>query len=166
MDPILQRSFDYNQPSVNLEEERRALQERLDNIKRAQEVTRPYVAGAAPSKPQCPIWDEINSVINGMSDQELQFLESNQEYRESSAVIEAILQREYLRVMRPIVEGTKDGKDALDKHLTLLKRLRKTAKDEANRRYMLMDEYMSNYSHMSYKEFIAMKQQQQKGGAR
>lgn len=52
---------------------------------------------------------------------------------------------------------SQDGKDALDKHLTLVKRLRKSARDEANKRYTLMDDYLANYSHMSYNDYIKMR---------
>ena len=63
-----------------------------------------------------------------------------------------------MRIMRPIVENnTKDGKDALDKHLTLLKRIQKTAKDEANKKEALMNEYIMQYSHLTWQEFIDMK---------
>lgn len=109
-----------------------------------------------------PVWDEIDSIVSGMSDQELLYLNNNAEYQESSAAVQAILQREYLRIMRPIVEATKDGKDALEKHLTLVKRLRKSARDEANKRYSLMDEYIANYSDMPFKDFVEMKKNAKK----
>ena len=93
-----------------------------------------------------------------MSDKEFDFLQNNQEFQESSINIQQILQREYMRIMRPIVENnTKDGKDALDKHLTLLKRIQKTAKDEANKKEALMNEYIMQYSHLTWQEFIDMK---------
>ena len=65
--------------------------------------------------------------------------------------------------MRPIVEGTKDGKDALEKHLTLVKRLKKSAADETNKKYSMMDEYMESYSDMSFNDFLKMKKGKKKG---
>jgi len=62
--------------------------------------------------------------------------------------------------MRPRVENTKDGKDALEKHLTLVKRLKKSAADEVNKKYSMLDEYMEKYSDMSFKDYMEMK----KGG--
>ena len=75
-----------------------------------------------------------------------------------------ILQREYLRIMRPVVEATKDGKQALENHLTLIKRLRNYARDEVNKKYSLFDEYMEKYSDMSFAEFMEMKKGKKRGG--
>ena len=71
----------------------------------------------------------------------------------------SILQREYMRVMRPIVENTKDGKEVLDKHLLLVKKLKKSAADEANKNLELFNEYTEKYSEMPYAEFLKMKRE-------
>lgn len=146
-DPILNDNNQYGIPQI--EEEQKRLAERVERLK--------TMKSPATVQRQAPVWDEIDSIVAGMSDQELRMMEGNDEFRESSATIQGILQREYLRIMRPIVEGTKDGKDALDKHLTLIKRLRKTARDEVNRKYSIMDEYLERYSHMPFDEFMKMK---------
>lgn len=152
-DPLLASQPQYALPQ--LEEEQKKINEKLEQLKRNR--IQPV------QQQQAPVWDEIDSIVAGMSDQELDMMNSNEEYRESSAAVQAILQREYLRIMRPIVENTKDGKDALDKHLTLIKRLRKSAKEAVNRKYSLMDEYLERYSNMSFDEFMKMKRGE-KGG--
>ena len=152
-DPLLGEQPTYNIPQ--LEEEQKKLSERLEQLKRGRVST--------VQQPHAPVWDEIDSIVAGMSDQELDMMNSNEEYQESSATVQAILQREYLRIMRPIVEATKDGKDALDRHLTLIKRLRKSAREAVNRKYSLMDEYLERYSNMPFDEFMKMKREQ-KGG--
>ena len=148
-DPLLGEQPTYNIPQ--LEEEQKKLSERLEQLKRGRVST--------VQQPQAPVWDEIDSIVAGMSDQELDMMNSNEEYQESSATVQAILQREYLRIMRPIVEATKDGKDALDRHLTLIKRLRKSAREAVNRKYSLMDEYLERYSNMPFDEFMKMKRE-------
>ena len=153
-DPLLGEQPTYNLPQ--LEEEQKRIAEKLEQLKRSR-VQHPAATA------QAPVWDEIDSIVSGMSDQELEMMTSNEEYRESSSAVQAILQREYLRIMRPIVEATKDGKDALDKHLTLIKRLRKSAREAVNRKYSLMDEYLDRYSHMPFDEFMKMKREK-KGG--
>lgn len=143
-------------PMAQLEEEKRKLEDKMAMLRQTgpqQQV-----------RPQAPVWDEIDAIVSGLSDQEMQFLNSNQEFQESSANVQAILQREYLRIMRPVVESTKDGKQALENHLTLIKRLRNYARDEVNKKYSLFDEYMEKYSDMSFAEFMEMKKGKKRGG--
>lgn len=143
-------------PMTQLEEEKRKLEDKMSMLRQTgpqQQV-----------RPQAPVWDEIDAIVSGLSDQEMQFLNSNQEFLESSANVQAILQREYLRIMRPVVESTKDGKQALENHLTLIKRLRNYARDEVNKKYSLFDEYMEKYSDMSFAEFMEMKKGKKRGG--
>lgn len=157
-DPILTDNTQYGLPQI--EEEQKRLAERVEQLKQVR---------MQPARQQAatPVWDEIDSIVAGMSDQELDMMNGNEEYLESSAAVQGILQREYLRIMRPIVENTKDGKDALEKHLTLIKRLRKSAKEAVNRKYSLMDEYLERYSDMTFDEFIKMKKGgKEKGGAK
>ena len=154
IDPLLGGQPAYGLPQ--LEEEQKRISEKLEQLKRSR------VAPA--SQPQAPVWDEIDAIVSGLSDQELDMMNGNEEYRESSAAVQSILQREYLRIMRPIVENTKDGRDALDRHLTLIKRLRKTAKEAVNRKYSLMDEYLERYSNMSFDEFMKMKREKKGDG--
>lgn len=152
-DPLLGEQPTYTLPQ--LEEEQKKIAERLEQLKHSR---------VQPARqPQAPVWDEIDAIVAGMSDQELDLLNANEEYQESSAAVQSILQREYLRIMRPIVESTKDGKDALDRHLTLIKRLRKSAKEAVNRKYSLMDEYLERYSNIPFEEFMKMKRGE-KGG--
>lgn len=143
-------------PMAQLEEEKRKLEDKMAQLRQTgpqQQV-----------RPQAPVWDEIDAIVSGLSDQEMQFLNSNQEFQESSANVQAILQREYLRIMRPVVESTKDGKQALENHLTLIKRLRNYAREEVNKKYSLFDEYMEKYSGMSFAEFMEMKKGKKRGG--
>lgn len=157
-DPILTDNNQYGLPQI--EEEQKRLAERVEQLKQVR---------MQPARQQAatPVWDEIDSIVAGMSDQELDMMNGNEEYLESSAAVQGILQREYLRIMRPIVENTKDGKDALEKHLTLIKRLRKSAKEAVNRKYSLMDEYLERYSDITFDEFIKMKKGgKEKGGAK
>lgn len=144
-DPLLQQR-NYSLPE--LEKEQEALQQKMADMKRTCQQ---------PQQPVTPVWDEIDRITASLSDKEFDFLQNNQEFQESSMDIQQILQREYMRIMRPIVEQTKDGKDALDKHLTLLKRIQKTAKEEANKKEALMNEYIMHYNHLTWKEFIDMK---------
>lgn len=149
-DPLLIDRNSYDTRLPELEKEQQAY------IQRIQELQKRGVV----NETQTPVWDEIDNIISGLSNKEFEFLNNNQEFQESSAIVTSILNREYLKIMRPRVEGTRDGKDALEKHLTLVKRLKKSAADEVNKKYSMLDEYMEKYSDMSFNDYLSMK----KGG--
>lgn len=106
-----------------------------------------------------PVWDEIDSIIQGLNDDEYEIISNNDEFIESNKNIAAIMQASYMEMMRPIVEGTQKGKDALESHLTLVKRLRKSATAEANKQMANFKEYTEKYSHMTYDDYLKMKKQ-------
>ena len=150
IDPLLRGGINYDQRLPELEKEQQAYLQRIQELQKRGVV----------NESATPVWDEIDGLLSGLSDREFDFINNNQEFQESSAVVTAILNREYLKIMRPRVENTKDGKDALEKHLTLVKRLKKSAADEVNKKYSMLDEYMEKYSDMSFKDYMEMK----KGG--
>lgn len=107
-----------------------------------------------PQQSKTPIWDEIDKIMDGLTEAQKGFLNSNPEFADSYQDVVNILQREYMRIMRPIVEETKDGKDALENHLTLIKRLRKSAMQEEEKKSALWRDYMEHYSDKSWQEYI------------
>lgn len=129
-----------------MEREQEEMRQKIEELKRAG-----YRHHAAT---QAPTWDEIDRIMSSLSDKETAYLTANEEFTESSAAVMEILQREHMRMMRPVVESTRDGKDALDKHLTLLRRLVKSAKEDADRKSAMMEEYMTKYSHLTWKEYM------------
>lgn len=95
-----------------------------------------------------------------MSDSEIDFVNTNDEFAKSNQMVMAILQREQLRLMRPLVEGTKDGKEALENHLALVKKLKKEAANESDKTMNLFKEYTEKYSDMTYTDFLKMKRRE------
>lgn len=116
-----------------------------------------------PQQSKTPIWDEIDKIMDSLTDTQKNYLNQNQDFVESYQDVANILQREELRIIRPLVEQTKDGKEALDKHLSLIKKLKKNAMQAEEEKTALWNEYMTNYSDMTFKDFIAMKK---KGGSK
>lgn len=113
-----------------------------------------------PQQSKTPTWDEIDKIMDNLTDTQKNYLNQNQDFVESYQEVANILQREELRIIRPLVEQTKDGKEALDKYLALIKKLRKSAMQAEEEKTALWNEYMTNYSDMTFKEFMEMK----KGG--
>ena len=107
-----------------------------------------------PQQSKTPLWDEIDKVTDSLTEAQKNYLNQNQDYVESYQEIANMLQREYLRVTRPMVEQTKDGKEALERHLALIKRLRKNAMQAEEEKTALWNEYITNYSHMTFNDFM------------
>ncbi len=110
-------------------------------------------------QPKAPVWDEIDSIIQGLSDEEFEFVTTNAEFVESSEHIKVILNSAYMEMMRPIIENSEKGKEALDAHLTLVKRLKKAAHSEVTKQMADFKEYMEKYSNMTYADYQKMKRE-------
>lgn len=151
-DPLLGRSAAQNVTLQDFDAAQEELARKMENLRSMQQASR-----MQQEQSKTPIWDEIDGLIASMSEKELQFLSNAEEFQASNERVLGVLNREYLRIMRPIVEGTKDGKEALEAHLALVKKLKKDAADEVNRKYALLDEYMEKGGDMTLNEFIKFK---------
>ena len=165
-DPLLMQSYAQQPTQPNTQytpQQLAALDQELTNRLTA---LRQQQINLQPQPTRTPVWDEIDKLTDALTDGQRAFLNANDEWRESSDRVAAVLNREYLRIMRPIVEQTKDGRDALDRHLTLLKRLKKTALQEEEERAAMMNDYMANHSDMTWAEYVAMRRRSdsKKGG--
>lgn len=127
-----------------------------------QQVSQP----AVEQRSQSPVWDEVDSIWDSMTDKERELVASSEEFVESSNHISMLLNEQYMAMMRPMVEQSKAGKDALDNHLTLLKRLRKSAQKEADAELDDFKEYKEKYSDMPYSEYQKLKREQAKKGGK
>ena len=115
-----------------------------------------------PQQSQTPVWDEIDSIIQSMTEKEYQLVSTNDEWIDSNNRILALIQSAQLQMLRPIIEQSKEGKDALDNHLTITKRVKKSASMEVDSELNDFQEYKSKYSHMSYDEYQKMKRESKK----
>ncbi len=100
-DPLLGNSavtpIDYDQRIAELEQAKQRLEAQRQQ-QRAQVIN-----GA--QKSQSPVWDEIEKLTAELSDREFDIVNRDEEFQASQQAIMAILQREQMRLMRPIVEG-------------------------------------------------------------
>lgn len=147
----------------NIDDKMSQLKDAYDQLAiQRQNVMQQQQSVGRPQQSQSPTWDEIDKITTDMTDREFEIMSGNEEFQQSQQRIMEIFQREQMRIMRPIIEASKDGKDALEKHFTLVKRLKKSAAEEANRNLELFNEYTEKYPDMPYAEFLKMK----KGGGK
>lgn len=179
MDPILNAPIDFNSPfsgtsAISSDAYNRAITNQRaysqdpmvaleHNLKEAQERYDTLLQQRAPMMQRyqpptsTPIWDEISRIQDSLSSNQMRYLESIPEYADSFNSLAIILNREYMKLMRPIVEATPDGKAALQKHLGIINRLVKQAKDEADQQAMLMQDYTQHYSHLTFEQYLKLK---------
>nr|DAE48543.1 MAG TPA: hypothetical protein [Caudoviricetes sp.] len=110
-----------------------------------------------PQPTKTPIWDEIDKVMDNLTESQKNYLNNNEEFAKSYKAVADILQREELRLIRPIVEQSKDGKSALEHHLALIRRLRKGAMQAEEEKTAMWEDYMTNFSDMTFREYMQMK---------
>lgn len=133
------------------------MQQNLVNRMQALQQLGEQVQQPQQPRSQTPTWDEIDRVTGAMTAKEFEIMTQNAEYQESQRAIDAITQVALMRALRPMVENSKEGKDALDYHLTLINRLKKSAAKEADAEMADFKEYREKYSHLTYDDYLKMK---------
>ena len=66
-------------------------------------------------------WDKIDSLADSMTDAEKQMMSECKEFVESDNRISAMMQSAYMSMVRPIVEQSEEGREALRKHYNIMK---------------------------------------------
>ena len=87
----------------------------------------------------------------------------NDEYKESCKRLAKIIEATQLAQLRPMIEGTQQGKDILDRHLTIIKRLKKSVSAEVDEELDDFQLYKEKYSDIPYSEYLKMKKSDKKG---
>lgn len=158
-DPLLGSGTNYDTRMQELERTMQMLEQQKQNLIRMQESNRTQQTSVS----QTPIWDEIDTLTARMTEKEFAVMASNDEFQESAKAINELVQATQLAQLRPVIEQTQQGKDALEKHLTLIKRLKKSAEAEVSKELEDFKEYTEKYSDMPYAEYQKMKNSK-KGG--
>lgn len=166
-DPILsgQNATQSSLDAIGFERMERELSEKLALLQQTRQriVHQQQQAQPQVQQSRTPVWDEIDGLINGLNDKEYEYVMNNPDFQEGQQQVMAILQRAYMDMMRPIVESTKEGKEALEAHLSITKRIKKQASKEVDAKLSDFEEYTQKYSDMSYNDYLKMKREPQKG---
>lgn len=106
---------------------------------------------------QTPIWDEIEKLTSELSDKEFEAISKSEEFRDSEQKIAKLITTEQMKMIRPMIERSQEGRSALESHLVLLKQLKKSVAKEAEKNLELFNEYLATNPDISYKEFLQTK---------
>lgn len=151
-DPILGTRDFSSTPEINMMEQE--LAERMNRLQQLKAKAQQQV-----QQSRTPVWDEIDSIMNGLSEKEFEIVSQNDEWVESNNKLLALIQAAQLQMLKPIIESSPEGKDALDNHLTITKRIRKSASKVVDDELNDFKEYREKYSDMPYSEYQKMKRE-------
>ena len=160
IDPLLGSSADLDARFKEIEAAEQVIAQRKQRLLQLQDK-------AAEMQPQqrsqTPVWDEIDSITAQMTQKEYEKLMANEEYIESANLINQLVTAMQLAQIRPVLEASQKGKDALDRHLTILKRIKKSVAAEVDMELDDFEVYKRDYSDIPYSEYLKMKKTR-KGG--
>lgn len=152
-DPVLNSGLDYAAQLSELDRLKSAIEQKQQTLQgMAQQVPQQQ-----PMKSSTPVWDEIDAIVGSLSEKEFEMVANNPDFIESQQKVMNILQAVYMKMMRPMVEGTKEGKDALENHLAVTKQARRLASKHVDAELEDFKAYKEKYSHMTYEEYQKMK---------
>ena len=66
-------------------------------------------------------WDKIDSLADSMTEAEKQMMSECKEFVESDNKLSAMMQSAYMSLVKPIVEQSEEGREALRKHYNIMK---------------------------------------------
>lgn len=112
---------------------------------------------AAIQHPQRLIWDEIDVEVEPLTDEQKNMLFSDNDYAETYALIQGMVQSEILNMVKAKIESTPEGKELLQNQLKNVKRLKSKIISETNREMELFKkfkEFSKANPGITYEEFI------------
>lgn len=155
-DPLF-TPVDYNSKLPEIEKMEQALSQKMAQLRQFRQQVEQSSPSSQPQQSNTPVWDEIDAVTQSMSDKEFEMVTRNEEWIESNSRISSLIQSAQLRMLRPMIEGSKEGREALEHHLTITKRIKKSASKEMEDELSDFQEYREKYSNMTYDEYRSMK---------
>lgn len=148
-DPLLGTSVVGN----NLDEQLQLLERYKQNLEAAKQIKQQ--TSAAPV--QKLIWDEIDSEIVPMTEEQKNMLFQDEDYVETYTRIQGMVQAELLNLVKGRIESTQEGKDLLQSQLKIVKKLKGKIIQETNREmemFRKFREFSKQHPEVTYEEFI------------
>lgn len=148
-DPLLGTSVVGN----NLDEQLQLLERYKQNLEAAKQIKQQ----TATAPIQKLVWDEIDSEIVPMTEEQKNMLFQDEDYVETYTRIQGMVQAELLNLVKGRIESTQEGKDLLQSQLKIVKKLKGKIIQETNREmemFRKFREFSKQHPEVTYEEFI------------
>lgn len=151
-DPLLSNSMIGN----SLDEQIQLIEKYKQNLEAARQL-RQQSQSVQHSTPQRLIWDDIDSEINPMSEEQREKLLQDEDYINTYTKIQNMVQAEILNLVKDRIESTPEGKELLQKQLKIIKKLKGKIIQETNMEmeiFRKFREFSKTHPEVTYEEFI------------
>ena len=151
-DPLLTPSNPINS-IPNIDEQIQFLEKQKQMIEVAQQQR------AQSHPPKRLIWDEIDSEVSPLTDEQKAMLFQNEEYTDIYNRLQIMVQSELLNLVKGRIENTEEGKELLNSQLKLVKRLKGSIVDSTNREMEMFKkfrEFSKQNPNITYDEFVKL----------
>ena len=151
-DPLLGNSMVGN----SLDEQLQLIEKYKQNLEAAKQL-RQQAQSVQQPVPQRMIWDEIDSEINPMTDEQKARMLQDEDYVDTYTKIQGMVQAEILNLVKGRIEATPEGKELLQKQLKIVKKLKGKIIQETNREmemFRKFREFSKTNPEVTYEEFI------------
>lgn len=151
-DPLLGGSVLGN----SLDEQLQLLEKYKQNLEAAKQMKQQAQA-VQQVVPQKLIWDDIDTEIEPMTDEQKSRLLQDEDYMETYTKIQSMVNVEILNLVKGRIESTPEGKELLSHQLKTVRRLKGKIIDETNREmemFRKFREFSKQHPEVTYEEFI------------
>jgi hypothetical protein len=144
-DPLLTSTNGYN-----IEEQLRQLEARKQALESMKQLN-------PQAMPTSVIWNEIDTEVKVLSQEQLQKLFENEDYVRTYVRIQELVNAEILNLVKPRIESTPEGKQLLQEQLNLVRKMKPKIVEDTNREVELFRrfrEFSKTNPDVTYEEFI------------
>lgn len=151
-DPLLGNSMVGN----SLDEQIQLIERYKQNLEAAKQLRQQSQPIQQPVS-QRMIWDEIDSEISPMTDEQKARMLQDEDYIDTYTKIQDMVQAEILNLVKGRIEATPEGKELLQRQLKIVKKLKGKIIQETNREmemFRKFREFSKTHPEVTYEEFI------------
>ena len=144
-DPLLTSTNGYN-----IEEQLSQLEARKQALESMKQLN-------PQAMPTSVIWNEIDTEVKVLSQEQLQKLFENEDYVRTYVRIQELVNAEILNLVKPRIESTPEGKQLLQEQLNLVRKMKPKIVEDTNREVELFRrfrEFSKTNPDVTYEEFI------------
>ena len=111
------------------------------------------------TQPKRLIWDDIDSEVSPLTDEQKSMLFQNEEYANIYNRLQMMVQSELLNLVKGRIENTEEGKELLNSQLKLVKKLKSSIVDSTNREMEMFKrfrEFSKQNPNITYHEVVKL----------